>query len=171
MHLTTMKNQNILYILLLSISILSCGREGCTDCKAINYDSKAKKHDNSCQYEQFVGTYTVKDSVAGPSQYYYYDSYEIDVYKTCSSKSYHIYNYVNYSPNPFDVECEIIGDSIYIPTQTLTFQNNDKSWPVEVKVKIEESKGYLSNDSIYFRISYFGIHGDPYDGNCWGKKK
>ncbi len=43
-------------ILLLSISLGlitlgSCKREGCTDPEAINYNEKAKKEDNSCEYD------------------------------------------------------------------------------------------------------------------------
>ena len=38
-------------IFILSILILgSCGKEGCTDPLATNYDSNAKKDDNSCEY-------------------------------------------------------------------------------------------------------------------------
>jgi hypothetical protein len=38
-------------IFILSILILgSCGKEGCTDPLAINFDSNAKKDDNSCEY-------------------------------------------------------------------------------------------------------------------------
>ena len=38
-------------IFILSILILgSCGKKGCTDPLAVNYDSNAKKDDNSCEY-------------------------------------------------------------------------------------------------------------------------
>ena len=35
---------------LLTVFFLSCGKEGCTDPLATNYDSSAKKEDNSCNY-------------------------------------------------------------------------------------------------------------------------
>ena len=37
---------------LLTVFFLSCGKEGCTDPLATNYDSSAKKEDNSCNYCQ-----------------------------------------------------------------------------------------------------------------------
>lgn len=41
----------LLTILLFSAGITSCKKKGCTDSTAINYDEKAKKDDNSCEYE------------------------------------------------------------------------------------------------------------------------
>lgn len=49
-----MKTKNTKYIVMLGASLAlltsSC-RKGCTDPNAINYDDKAKKEDNSCEYE------------------------------------------------------------------------------------------------------------------------
>ena len=38
-----------------ALTLASCNREGCTDPMAINYDEKAKKDDNSCEYENGAG--------------------------------------------------------------------------------------------------------------------
>ena len=38
-------------LLAAALTLASCGRKGCTDPMAINYDEKAKKEDNSCQYD------------------------------------------------------------------------------------------------------------------------
>lgn len=40
-----------LSIMVLSIALFSCKKEGCTDPIATNYDEDAKKDDNSCEYE------------------------------------------------------------------------------------------------------------------------
>jgi hypothetical protein len=40
--------------LLLALLSAGCGRKGCTDKDAVNYDKKAKRTDNSCKYEGLV---------------------------------------------------------------------------------------------------------------------
>ena len=40
----------IAIVSLSSASFMSCKRQGCTDVNANNYDSKAKKNDNTCTY-------------------------------------------------------------------------------------------------------------------------
>ena len=45
-----MKNQfNYLFLITLTIFIASCGKKGCTDPNATNYDPKATKDDGSCE--------------------------------------------------------------------------------------------------------------------------
>ena len=39
---------------LLTVIFFSCGKEGCTDPLATNYDSNAKKDDNSCEYLSLI---------------------------------------------------------------------------------------------------------------------
>ena len=48
-----MKSKNLLLRILILSSLLlpACKREGCTDSAAENYDAKAKKNDNTCRYE------------------------------------------------------------------------------------------------------------------------
>jgi hypothetical protein len=41
---------NIFFIAILGLTTFSCGKKGCTDIDASNYDSKAKKNDGSCEY-------------------------------------------------------------------------------------------------------------------------
>ena len=44
-----MKNTLPLFIMILSVSMINCNsKQGCTDSKALNYDTKAKKDDGSC---------------------------------------------------------------------------------------------------------------------------
>ena len=42
--------------------VLSCGKKGCTDPTAINYDSEAEKDDGSCEELQVPSTYVFSDS-------------------------------------------------------------------------------------------------------------
>jgi hypothetical protein len=53
-----MKNKTVslslILVTALSIGLVSCKKEGCTDETATNYDSKAKKDDGSCVYEEVV---------------------------------------------------------------------------------------------------------------------
>ena len=37
---------------LVMLGLPSCKKKGCTDPSALNYDSKAKKDDGSCEYEK-----------------------------------------------------------------------------------------------------------------------
>lgn len=46
----------------------SCKKEGCTDDTALNYDAKAKKDDNSCEYAIVEESYTI------PTTYVYVDA-------------------------------------------------------------------------------------------------
>lgn len=65
------KNKLILIGIILSISTLSCKKEGCTDSTATNYDVEAKKDDGTCVYPEpepdprdpYLGNYLVKDSL------------------------------------------------------------------------------------------------------------
>ncbi len=50
MKTTKMKIGTLLLGAALTMTAVSCKKEGCTDAAAINYDSKAKKDDGSCKY-------------------------------------------------------------------------------------------------------------------------
>lgn len=43
-------NKFIFFSILITSSIISCKKKGCTDANATNYDNEAKKEDNSCVY-------------------------------------------------------------------------------------------------------------------------
>jgi hypothetical protein len=45
-----------------TLVLVSCKKEGCTDAAAINYSEEAKKDDGSCEYAAEVGTVTVEMS-------------------------------------------------------------------------------------------------------------
>lgn len=67
-------------ILLLSTSLFSCKKEGCTDATAINYNSEAKKDDGSCEYTDPTDPYAsqkqqVKQTYADLAFAVYADSY------------------------------------------------------------------------------------------------
>lgn len=50
-----MKNRNTKYIMVLGAAVALFGtscKKGCTDPNALNYDDRAKKMDNSCEYEE-----------------------------------------------------------------------------------------------------------------------
>ena len=42
-----------LIIILIILICISCSKRGCTDPNALNYNSEAKKNDNSCEYQDF----------------------------------------------------------------------------------------------------------------------
>jgi hypothetical protein len=60
--------KNIKIVLMVAVvSLTACKKEGCTDEKALNYNSKAKKDDGSCTYEKLPlyvvpSTYNFKDA-------------------------------------------------------------------------------------------------------------
>ena len=60
--------QIIILTTILSVSILSCKKKGCTDCNAANYDINAEKDDNTCQFvnNDLLGIYAVQDSITDP---------------------------------------------------------------------------------------------------------
>lgn len=53
-------------------TLTSCGKKGCTDQTANNYDVDATEDDNTCTYdrEQFIGTYSVTESCASGNYTY-----------------------------------------------------------------------------------------------------
>jgi len=52
MKTTKMKLGTLLLTATLAVSVVSCKKEGCMDETAINYDSKAKKDDGTCEYAE-----------------------------------------------------------------------------------------------------------------------
>lgn len=46
------KRTKYLALLFLALVLLACGKEGCKDPSAVNFDPSAKKDDGSCQYPQ-----------------------------------------------------------------------------------------------------------------------
>lgn len=46
-----MKKLNLFLALLLSLTFVSCYKQGCTDPKALNYNSEVKQSDFSCEYQ------------------------------------------------------------------------------------------------------------------------
>jgi hypothetical protein len=46
--------KNVLILGFVAMSLFACKKEGCTDSIATNYDSKAKKSNNSCTYEKSI---------------------------------------------------------------------------------------------------------------------
>lgn len=51
------------------VAFFSCKHEGCTDPEALNYDSKAKEDDGSCEYDtivslNFIGLIALDDTIS-----------------------------------------------------------------------------------------------------------
>jgi len=61
---TIIKTSLLLLFVGVSISFTSCKKKGCTDSKATNYDSEAKKDDESCKYPPVV-TVCISDDITG----------------------------------------------------------------------------------------------------------
>lgn len=59
----TMKNKLILITALLSVSVVSCNKEGCTDPIADNYSKKAKVDDGTCSYPEDVITMEITEDI------------------------------------------------------------------------------------------------------------
>lgn len=157
----------LILVAMLITSMLSCRREGCTDCNASNFNDKAKKDDNSCEFlnEELLGVYSVQDSITGPpTMEWYYDAYTIEVVRAdCEPNHLKISNYANknnaFSGVNFDVECQISNDAITIFQQAV---NGDI---------VRSGSGYFSNDSIRFDIEYENEFGEVFFGSCFGTKE
>ena len=59
-----MKKLALLMMIGGAVAFSSCKKKGCTDSKATNYDSKAKKDDGSCKYPAPV-TFCLPDAING----------------------------------------------------------------------------------------------------------
>lgn len=149
------------------LSFTSCTKKGCTDCNATNYSIEAEKNDASCVYtnEDFLGVYSVQDSITGPPTLeWYFSTYELEVSRSeCAPNHLTFSNYANknngFNGSTFSIDVQVLNDVLTIPKQDV---NEDH---------VRESFGYFSNDSIYFDIEYENAFGEVFYGNCFGRKK
>ena len=154
-------------LVLLSVTIVSCTKKGCTDCNAINYSKEAEKDDSSCEYVngELLGTYAVQDSIAAPPTLEWnHGSYDLEVYRSvCAPERLTISNYANKNINSnatdFTVDCQIDNNMITITEQEMN------------GCIVRGSTGYFSNDSIYFDIEYENEFGEVIYGKCFGHRK
>lgn len=58
----------LITISLITISLTSCKKEGCTDETALNYDAEAKKDDGTCNFQQFADVQLSFEHVFGMTQ-------------------------------------------------------------------------------------------------------
>ena len=159
--------QLIIFSTILSVSILSCTKEGCTDCNATNYNIEAEKDNNSCQFvnEELLGTYAIQDSITGPPTLEWsYRSYDLEISRSpCFPNNLTFSNYANksnnYSGTTFSVDCQINNSNITVIEQNVNGNN------------VRGSSGYFKNDSIYFDIEYENEFGEVFYGKCFGMKK
>lgn len=54
-------------IILLSVTLEACKKEGCTSEDAVNFDEKAKKDDGSCKFEYIADNNTFKNFMSWPN--------------------------------------------------------------------------------------------------------
>ena len=70
-------------ILVLSLLVISCKKEGCMDSSATNYDPDAKKDDGSCVFpdprDPYLGSYWVTDSMWLSGSFYSLDTYALSI--------------------------------------------------------------------------------------------
>ena len=158
-------------VMLIIFSFSSCKKEGCTDCNATNYN--ASVDDMSCEYENEdkVGIYIVSDSITDPFQTTFFNTYKIEIKRSeCNATEMVIYNYSdikNSQNESISVVCQISGDTIRVANQIIEGPDMDATTDY---LKIFQSKGYFSKDSIYMDLSYTDRF-DPYFGMCWREKK
>jgi hypothetical protein len=105
-----------------------------------------------------IDTYLVNDSVVDPFQTWHFNSYTIKVSNNSANPNEILIT--NYLGNGKETVGQVSGNSITIIGQPV---NEDGS-------QIQQSHGYFSNDSIFIHMSYLASLGDPYYGDCWGKK-
>jgi hypothetical protein len=118
-----------------------------------------------------VGIYVVSDSITGPFQTTFFNTYEIEIKRgECNATEMVSYNYSdikNSQNKSISVVCQITGDTLHISNQIIEDPNMDATTDYHEKF---QSKGYFSNDSIYINLTYMDRF-DPYFGMCWGEKK
>lgn len=98
----------------------SCGKQGCTDSEANNYNADATDDDGSCTFDRtkFIGTYTVNESCSSGNY-----NYSMSIAEASANKmTVTITNLGNFQSNVLNAT--VSGDAITIPAQTLTIQGN-----------------------------------------------
>jgi hypothetical protein len=75
----------------LTLGAVSCKKKGCTDATATNYNSEAKKDDNSCKYADPVveeGTITVSSNITSNTTWLTGKIYILSTSCDCCFRSY-----------------------------------------------------------------------------------
>jgi hypothetical protein len=159
---------NYFALLLVSVFILSCEQQGCTDSAALNFDPNATKDDGSCDYESenYVGVYTIHDSLKHVFSFTYAQgTREISI-----------------GPHPFQPvnlvftnmflsgTCTVFGSvsegHFDFPAQTIRESDGTPS-----SYEISYLVGDFVGDSIYYKFTYTNSLGDPYSGGGSGKRQ
>lgn len=150
-----MKNTLIIIGLILSCSILSCKKEGCTDVTATNYNADAKKDDGSCTYpdpdprEPFLGNYLVTDSLFMFGSFSEATTYTLEV--TTGGTSGDTIYLNNLWNDGSDYLAVLNGDNFTIPSQQVSgpyyatgsgnFTNNIITYETSGDVYVNEGTG------------------------------
>jgi len=71
----------VLAVVAICFGLFSCGKRGCTDPRAKNYEKRAERDDNSCLYASsaFVGEYAVTDTTYSGYGDTIYQNYDMRV--------------------------------------------------------------------------------------------
>lgn len=145
------------YILLaVLLFISSCGKQGCTDNTALNYDPYAKNDNGSCKYfsDAIIGNYTCYDSMTSlfipPPGVFIKPSFQIQ------RKSGNITNFTNYL-QPVDLVTNIVIDSSHIVINA-SASNGSNAYPNHVYIGPYHSvisDLFFSNDTLYYTASFY----------------
>lgn len=98
----------------------SCGKQGCTDPEANNYDVDADDDDGSCTFDRtaFIGTYNVSESCSSGNY-----TYSMTISESSQNKvTITLTNLGNFQSNV--LSGTVSGTTLTIPSQTLTIQGN-----------------------------------------------
>ncbi|MEZ4722729.1 MAG: hypothetical protein R2813_12710 [Flavobacteriales bacterium] len=145
-------------LILSTVSIESCKKEGCMDDTAINFDDKAKVDDGSCEYESNEGPNSNL-----PETYVVFEGDTFYQSATAIPPDNNAYRYqVNLSSRKQLDETSNDGNIATTLSLTLTFKDK----PTE-SATVEFSKSRLpadGSDSLNFYVSFFFNTGHEFQG-------
>jgi hypothetical protein len=131
-------------------TLTSCGKEGCTDTDANNYNADATDDDGTCTYDRtkFLGAYTVNETCNSGTYNYSMTIAEASANMVTVTLT----NLGDFSSNV--LTGTVSGDALSIPSQTLTIQGTSVAF---------SGQGTISGSTLTI------IYGATYNGttdNC-----
>ncbi len=157
----------------LSISLLSCKKEGCIDETATNYNSEANKDNGTCTYSDAesataqVWTYQVNDVIPNPFGNPIPISYETEARIEAGEEN--VLTLTNFQDrydnqqNQFVIQCSKVGDTWAIDDQIIYQQDDQNGNETFVDFRVTNS-GTISSSFIELPYYFINHHGDTISG-------